>query len=50
MLEIIKSNNEYNDNLKKYDKKDGMIAILLFTIIITLYALFGILYKNNSLI
>lgn len=50
MLKIIKSNKEYNDNLKKYDKKDGMLAILLFAIIITMYALLGILYKNNSFI
>lgn len=50
MLKIIKSNNEYNENLKKYDKKDGMLAILLFVIIITLYALLGILYKNNNFI
>lgn len=50
MLKIIKSNKEYNDNLKKYDKKDGMLAILLFAIIIIMYALLGILYKNNSFI
>ena len=50
MLKVIKSNNEYNDNLKKYDKKDGMLAILLFAIIIIMYALLGILYKNNSFI
>lgn len=50
MLKIIKSNKEYNDNLKKYDKKDGMLAILLFAIIIIIYALLGILYKNNSFI
>ena len=50
MLEVIKSNNEYNDNLKRYDKKDGMLAILLFLIIILMYALLGILYKNNSFI
>ena len=48
MLKVIKSNDEYNDNLKKYDKKDGLLAIFLFVIIITMYALFGILYKNNN--
>ena len=48
MIKVIKSNNEYNDNLKKYGKKDGMLAILLFVIIIIMYALLGILYKNNS--
>ena len=50
MLEVIKSNNEYNDNLKMYNKKDGMFAVLLFAIIITLYALLGFLYKNNNFI
>ena len=50
MIKVIKSNNEYNDNLKKYGKKDGMLAILLFVIIIIMYALLGILYKNNSFI
>ena len=50
MLKVINSNSEYNDNLKKYDKKDGMLAILLFVIIILMYALFGILYKNNNFI
>ena len=50
MIKVIKSNNEYNDNLKKYGKKDGMFAILLFAIVIIMYALLGILYKNNSFI
>lgn len=50
MLKVIKSNNEYNDNLKKYDKKDGMLAILLFAIIIIMYALLGFLYKNNGFV
>ena len=50
MIKVIKSNNEYNDNLKKYGKKDGMLAILLFAIIIIMYALLGILYRNNSFI
>ena len=50
MLKIIKTNKEYNENIKKYDKKDGMLAILLFTILIVMYALLGILYKNNSFI
>ena len=50
MVKALCANREYNDNLKKYDKKDGMLAILLFAIIIILYALLGILYKNNSFI
>lgn len=50
MLSILKINDKYNDNLRKYNKKDGMLAILLFAIIIIMYALIGILYKNNSFI
>ena len=50
MKKALCANQEYNDNLKKYDKKDGMLAILLFAIIIIMYALVGILYKNNSFI
>lgn len=50
MIKALCANQEYNENLKKYDKKDGMLAILLFAIIIIMYALLGILYKNNSFI
>lgn len=50
MLSILKINDKYNDNLRKYNKKDGMFAILLFAIFIIMYALLGILYKNNSFI
>ena len=50
MLSILKINDKYNDNLRKYNKKDGMLAILLFAIFIIMYALLGILYKNNSFI
>ena len=50
MIKALCANREYNDNLKKYDKKDGMLAILLFVIIIIMYASVGILYKNNSFI
>ena len=50
MIKALCANREYNDNLKTYDKKDGMLAVLLFAIIIIMYALVGILYKNNSFI
>ena len=50
MIKALYTNQEYNDNIKKYDKKDGMLAILLFVITIIMYALLGILYKNNSFI
>ena len=50
MIKALCANQEYNDNIKKYDKKDGMLAILLFVITIIMYASVGILYKNNSFI
>ena len=50
MKKALCANQEYNDNLRKYNKKDGMLAILLFAIIIIMYGLLGILYKNNSFI
>lgn len=50
MLKVFKSNEEYNNNLKNYTKKDGLLAILLFLIIIIMYAFLGFLYKNNSFV
>jgi len=46
MLKLIKSNDEYNNNLGKYDKTDGILAVTLFFIVIFMYALFGFLYKS----
>ena len=50
MLKVIKSDNEYNNSLKKYTKKDGLLALLLFAIIIIMYAFLGFLYKNNNFV
>ena len=50
MLKVIESNDGYNDNLKKYDKKDGILALVLFAIIVILYAGLAILNKNVSFI
>ena len=50
MLKIIKSDDKYNENLKKYDKKDGILALALFAIIVGLYAGLAILYKNVSFV
>ena len=50
MLKIIKSDDKYNNNLKEYTKKDGLLALLLFAIIIIMYAFLGFLYKNNSFV
>ena len=50
MLKIIRTDDKYNNNLKKYTKKDGLLALLLFAIFIIMYAFLGFLYKNNSFV
>ena len=50
MLGILKSNNKYNDNLREYSKKDGILALTLFVIVMIMYSIIGLLYKNNSFI
>ena len=50
MIKALCANQEYNDNLKKYNKKDGILALILFTIIILLYSLLAILNNNISFI
>ena len=50
MLKIFKLDEKYNDNLKKYDKKDGIFASLLFIFIIIMYSLLAVLNNNISFI
>lgn len=50
MLKIIKLDEKYNENLKKYDKKDGIFALLLFIFIIIMYSLLAVLNNNISFI
>lgn len=50
MLNIISFNEDYNKNLKTYNKKDGLLALLLFLIIIIEYSIMGVLYNNISFI
>lgn len=50
MLNILKLNDKYNDNLKNYNKKDGILALVLFVITIIMYSTLGLLYKNNSFV
>ena len=46
MLKLLKANEEYIANINQYTKKDGIMALLLFAVIMTEYAVFGILQKN----
>lgn len=50
MLDILKSNDKYNDNLREYSKKDGVLALILFVIVVVMYSVLGLLYKNNNFI
>ena len=50
MLKIFKLDEKYNENLKKYDKKDGIFALLLFIFIIIVYSLLAVLNNNISFI
>lgn len=46
MIKLLKSNEEYENNLKQYTKKDGILALVLFAIIMIEYSIFGILLNN----
>ncbi|MGN1297822.1 MAG: CPBP family intramembrane glutamic endopeptidase [Clostridia bacterium] len=46
MIKLLKSNEEYENNLKQYTKKDGILALALFAIIMIEYSVFGILRNN----
>ena len=50
MLDILKANEKYDDNLTKYNKKDGILALTLFAIVIILYSIVGILYINLNIV
>lgn len=50
MLNILKSNANYNDNLIKYNKKDGIFGLTLFIIVIILYAILGVLYIKFNIV
>ncbi|MEF2663377.1 MAG: CPBP family intramembrane glutamic endopeptidase [Bacilli bacterium] len=46
MFKILQADKEYENNLKQYTKKDGILALALFAIIIIEYSIFGILRNN----
>lgn len=46
MIKLLKSNEEYENNLKQYTKKDGILALALFAIIMIGYSILGILRNN----
>jgi membrane protease YdiL (CAAX protease family) len=46
MLKLLKANKEYENNLKQYTKRDGMLALALFAIIIIEYVIMGILQNK----
>lgn len=46
MFKILQADKEYENNLKQYTKKEGILALALFAIIMTEYSIFGILRNN----
>ncbi len=46
MFKILQADKEYENNLKQYTKKDGILALALFAIIMIEYSIFGILRNN----
>jgi len=56
MIKFFKCNEDYEKNIRKYTKKDGILAIVLFGIFILAYSILAILsinfefIKNNSLV
>ena len=50
MIKLLCANQEYNNYLKRYDKKDGLFALILFIIVILLYSFLAILNNNISFI
>lgn len=50
MLKLLNVDKDYKSNISIYGKKDGVLALLLFLIIITLYAILGILNNRVSFI
>lgn len=50
MIKLLCANEKYNNYLKRYDKKDGLFALILFIIVILLYSFLAILNNNISFI
>ena len=50
MFKILQADKEYENNLKQYTKKDGILALALFAIIMIEYSIIGILRNNFDFI
>ena len=50
MRKIFRNNDEYENNINKYTKRDGILAIILFEIFTLAYSLLGILYVKFEFI
>lgn len=50
MLKILKTNKEYENNVKQYTRKDGILSLLLFGIMIANYSILAVLQINFEFI
>ncbi|WBW99675.1 CPBP family intramembrane glutamic endopeptidase [Oceanirhabdus sp. W0125-5] len=49
ILTFFKSDNEYKDSLKKYDHKDGVLAIVSYLLVMIFYYVIGIIETKRNL-
>lgn len=50
MIKILHSNPEYENKIKKYEKKDGILALILFGIFVLFYSIIAVLQIQVSFI
>lgn len=50
MLKILQANKEYESNLKQYTKKDGILSLILFGIMILNYSILAVLQTKFEFI
>lgn len=50
MLKILQANKEYENNLKQYTKKDAILSLILFGIILLNYSILAVLHIKFELI
>lgn len=50
MLKILQTNKEYENNLKQYTKRDGILSFVLFGIMILNYSIFAVLQTKFEFI
>ncbi|MFA6940250.1 MAG: CPBP family intramembrane glutamic endopeptidase [Clostridiaceae bacterium] len=49
IISFFKTDIEYKETLKKYEHKDGILAIAIYILVMVIYYIMGIIYANKSL-